>query len=178
MRHWDLSQVSFLLIEDNLHMRSIVRSILAGFGVRQIYEANDGADGLETLIDRTPDFVLCDWMMSPVSGGEFLKIMRRDRDPHISTTPVLVVSAHSRKTVILEAMRVGIHGFVAKPVAPVVLYKRICGVLERQLVHGRTKGLFREKFAQGTAETDPMLMGSGTRLARDARPDMLSTALL
>ncbi|WP_425504192.1 response regulator [Roseibium litorale] len=178
MRRWDLSQVSFLLIEDNLHMRSIIRSILAGFGVRQIHEASDGADGLEAVIDRTPDFVLCDWAMAPVSGAEFIKILRRDKDTHISTTPVLVISAHSRKTIILEAMRLGIHGFVAKPVAPAVLYKRIGSVLDNQALHGRTKGLFRQAGWQTRQDAVSVNAREGTRLAPPVKPDIVSLALL
>ncbi|MEH0072024.1 response regulator [Pannonibacter sp. Pt2-lr] len=75
----ELSGVSILVVDDNAHMRAILRSILAGFGARRIFEAADGADGLEIVIDRAPDLVLLDWMMAPVSGEEFLKLLRGTR---------------------------------------------------------------------------------------------------
>lgn len=140
-RSWDLSQVSFLIIDDNIHMRSILRSVLTGFGARCLYEAADGAEGIEMVMDRNPDVVLCDWAMKPLSGWEFLSILRADHDPELNTVPVIMVSAHSQKSVILEALKVGIHGFVAKPVSPAVLYRRIADVLIKQAEYGRSKGI-------------------------------------
>lgn len=138
---WDLSKVSCLVAEDNPHMRAILRSVLAGFGIRKVYEAGDGAEALELVVDRKPDIVLCDWVMTPFGGNEFLRILRGDHDIVVNTTPVLVVTAHTQKAVIMEAMKIGIHGFVAKPVAPAILYRHIGEVLERQDLHGRSKGI-------------------------------------
>jgi len=141
----DLSRMSFLVVEDNPHMRSILRSILSGFGVRAIIEASDGAEGLELLIERSPDIVLCDWKMTPMSGSEFTRILRKDRDPSVSTTPVIIISAHARKNVIMEAIQLGIHGFIAKPVSPSVLYERIVDVIHKHGQYGRSKGFFGRK---------------------------------
>ncbi|NBN62661.1 response regulator [Microvirga tunisiensis] len=139
----DLSHLSFLIVDDNMHMRQILRSILAGFGARRIYDAADGADGLEIVIDRRPDLIICDWAMTPVSGADFLKLLRGDSDRTLSTTPVIIVTAHARKPVILEAIRVGVHGFVAKPIAPAVLFNRIESALVHQDMHGRSRGTLR-----------------------------------
>jgi len=139
--HWDLSTVSFLIIDDNMHMRSILRSVLGGFGARHVFEASDGADGLEIVLDRSPDFILCDWVMKPLSGSEFIRTLRAERDRLLSTLPVVVVSAHSHKSTVLEAVNLGIHGFIAKPVSPAVLYRHISDILNKQALHGRTKGI-------------------------------------
>ncbi|MBN9669942.1 response regulator [Labrenzia aggregata] len=122
-------------------MRAILRSVLSGFGIRSVFEASDGAEALELLVDRRPDIVLCDWVMNPFGGDEFLRILRRDRDLVISTTPVLVVTAHAKRATILEAINIGVHGFVAKPIAPAILYQHIGEILDRQYLHGRNKGI-------------------------------------
>jgi len=122
-------------------MRAILRSVLAGFSIRSIFEASDGAEALELLVDRRPDIVLCDWVMNPFGGDEFLRILRLDRDTVISTTPVLVVTAHAKRATILEAISIGVHGFVAKPIAPAILYRHIGEILDRQYLNGRTKGI-------------------------------------
>lgn len=139
--HWDLSTVSFLVIDDNMHMRSILRSVLGGFGARHVFEASDGADGLEVVLDRSPDFILCDWVMKPLSGSEFIRTLRAEKDRVLSTLPVVVVSAHSHKATVLEAVNLGIHGFIAKPVSPAVLYRHITDTLYKQALYGRTKGI-------------------------------------
>ncbi|WP_289036088.1 response regulator [uncultured Roseibium sp.] len=170
-RAWDLSQTSFLVIEDNIHMRSILRSVLSGFGVRQIYEASDGADGLEIVLDRTPDFILVDWAMAPVSGADFIKILRSDKDKFISTIPVVVVSAHSQKATIVEAMKLGVHGFIAKPVSPAVLFDRIGDILQKQELHGRCKGVYGQAAAtpkrSGTAAQGTKAAAASARVKKD-----------
>ncbi len=94
---WDLSKISCLVVEDNPHMRTILRSVVGGFGVRTICEATEGAEALELVVDRKPDIVLCDWNMSPFGGADFLRILRRDTDLIVKTTPVLVITAHARR---------------------------------------------------------------------------------
>jgi len=138
---WDLSRISCLTVEDNPHMRTILRSVVTGFGIRTIYEASEGAEALELVVDRRPDIVLLDWVMNPFGGGDFLRILRRDPDLIVNTTPVLVITAHARRPVIQEALSLGIHGFVAKPVAPAILYKHIGEILQRQEKLGRCKGI-------------------------------------
>lgn len=139
----DLSNLSFLILDDNMHMRQILRSIMAGFGARRIYDAADGADGLEIVIDRRPDVVICDWAMTPVSGADFLRLLRRDRDKALATTPVIVITAHARKPVIVEAIQIGVHGFVAKPIAPAVLFNRVEAALLHQDEFGRSLGTLK-----------------------------------
>lgn len=143
---WDLSRISCLIAEDNPHMRAIVRSVLSGFGIRAVFEASDGAEALELVVDRKPDIVLLDWVMNPFGGNEFLRILRGDRDLVISTVPVLVITAHAKRATILEAIGIGVHGFVAKPIAPAILYRHIGEILERQEMHGRSKGIMGPGF--------------------------------
>lgn len=126
-------------------MRSILRSVLSGIGVRQIYEAADGADGLEMVLERMPDFILCDWAMKPVNGAEFIRTLRADPDPSLNTIPVLVVSAHASRAAILQAVQLGIHGYIAKPFSPAILYDRISDILEKQALNGRSKGTLEMK---------------------------------
>ncbi len=151
---WDLSKVSCLIAEDNPHMRGILRSVLTGFGMRTVFEAGDGAEALEMVVDRKPDVVLLDWVMSPFNGAEFLRILRGDRDPLVSTTPVLAVTAHAKRTTILEAIEVGIHGFVAKPIAPAILYRHIGEILDRQEIYGRSKGIMGPSLCAPSRKTE------------------------
>ncbi|POF28859.1 response regulator [Roseibium marinum] len=171
---WDLSGVSCLIVEDNSHMRTILRSVLSGFGMRTLFEAGDGAEALEFVVDRRPDIVLCDWVMSLFGGNEFLRVLRADRDRLLSTTPVLVVTAHARRSTILEAIDIGIHGFVAKPIAPVILYRHIGEVLERQGLYGRTRGIPRPEKSSGTRETDTIAPSGMAPAATSSRESTLA----
>ena len=54
----DFNRLRFLVIDDNAHMRRIVRTLLHGFGARDVYEAEDGAAGLDAFTHHIPDIVM------------------------------------------------------------------------------------------------------------------------
>jgi two-component system, chemotaxis family, chemotaxis protein CheY len=64
----DFNKLRFLVIDDNAHMRRILRTLLHGFGARDVHEAEDGAAGLEGFANYNPDVVLTDWAM-PIFDG-------------------------------------------------------------------------------------------------------------
>lgn len=137
----DLSRISVLIVDDNGHMRTILRTILASFGVRRVFEAEDGMTGLAATRDRRPDVVVCDWLMVPRSGADYMRALRRAPDLAVAMTPVMVMSADTRKAVVIKALQLGVHEFLAKPVLPSLMYER----LERILLENRPfvrKGAF------------------------------------
>ena len=67
----DFNRLRFLVIDDNAHMRRIIRTLLHGFGAREVYEAEDGAAGLEAFTHYIPDVVITDWAM-PIEISKFL----------------------------------------------------------------------------------------------------------
>lgn len=141
MRHKKaaLSKYSVLIAEGNNYMRSLLRTMVSGFGVRQIYEAQDGADAIAVAIDRRPDLILCEWVMRPLDGEDFLRILREDSDPEVSQIPVIVISADARRSVVLNAMRAGVNLFLTKPLSPAVLQERMIALMEGHYIRKKPK---------------------------------------
>ncbi len=160
-----MAKVTCLVAEDSPGMRALIRSALLGYGIRTIYEASDGADALELTLEHRPHIVLCDWVMKPCGGGEFLRTLRADKDPLLSTTPVIIVTAHANRSTLKEAVAFGMHGFVAKPISPAILHGRIIEVLERQALQGRSKGLVG--FDPSGVTTQPSTPEHGARPAAE-----------
>ncbi len=50
------NRLRFLIVDDNPHIRRILRALLYGFGTREVHEADDGAAG-KTLHDRVAHIV-------------------------------------------------------------------------------------------------------------------------
>jgi two-component system chemotaxis response regulator CheY len=120
----DISNLTFLCIDDNQHMRRIVRHILAGFGARSFLQASDGNEGLELLEQQVIDFILCDWEMPVMNGEEFVKIVRRPE--HMAGyTPIIMLTGHTTKHYVMKACGLGVHEVLCKPVTPRALYERI-----------------------------------------------------
>ena len=73
----DFSRLRFLLIDDNAHMRRILRTLLYGFGSRDIYEADNGASALAAFAQLVPDIIISDWEMPIIDGLEFTQMIRQ-----------------------------------------------------------------------------------------------------
>ena len=73
----DFNRLRLLVIDDNAHMRRIIRTLLHGFGARDVYEAEDGAAGLDAFTHYMPDIVLTDWAMPIFDGLELTQMIRQ-----------------------------------------------------------------------------------------------------
>ena len=125
----DFNRLRFLVIDDNAHMRRILRTLLHGFGTREVYEAEDGATGLEAFTHYMPDIILVDWVMPIFDGLELTQMIRQpgaNANPYV---PIIMLSGHSEKKRIVTARDAGVTEFLAKPISAKALYERIGGVL-------------------------------------------------
>jgi two-component system chemotaxis response regulator CheY len=113
----DFSKLRFLVIDDNAHMRRILRTLLHGFGAREVYEAEDGATGLEAFIHYSPDIVLTDWAMPIFDGLELVQMIRQPGANANPFAPIIMLTGHSEKKRVMEARDAGITEFMAKPIS-------------------------------------------------------------
>lgn len=127
--NYHLDRLSFLIIDDNTYMRRIIRSILHGIGVRNVFEAEDGASGFESMNHFNPDIVILDMLMPIFDGIEFLNLIRTPNNEH-AFIPIIAVSAHLKAERIQAARNAGVNEFLAKPVSSEQLIKRIINVIE------------------------------------------------
>ncbi len=138
----DFNRLKFLVIDDNAHMRRIVRQLLHGFGSREIFEAEDGATGLEIFTAQKPDIVITDWAMPLYDGIEFTKTVRNSNSPVTRFVPIIMLSGHSEKRSVIEARDAGVTEFLTKPVAAKSLYERVLSVVLAPRPFIRTKDYF------------------------------------
>ena len=60
MTGYDFKALKVVIADDSRPMRSLVKSFLSGFGVRDIYEANDANEGYEYIKEFAPDLLITD----------------------------------------------------------------------------------------------------------------------
>lgn len=138
----DFHRLKFLVIDDNAHMRRIVRQLLHGFGSREILDAEDGAAGLEVFAAQKPDIVITDWAMPVYDGIEFTKAIRNSDSPVTRFVPIIMLSGHSEKRRVVEARDAGVTEFLTKPVSAKSLYERILSVVLAPRPFIKTKDYF------------------------------------
>lgn len=123
-------KLSVLVIDDSRNMQHLLRELLKAFGFRDLHAANNGEDALSVLRGLQPDFVICDYNMEPMNGVDFVRTLRNDTRSLNRFVPIIMLTGHTEMSTILAARDAGVTEFLAKPVSPQSLYKRIETVIE------------------------------------------------
>lgn len=126
----DIAGLSFLIVDDNRHMRNLVKSILHAFGVKRVSEAEDGADALRELRTTPSDVVITDWVMEPVNGIELVRLLRTGDDSPNPLIPIIMLTGHTEYWRIIEARDAGVNELLAKPISAAALHSRLRSLLE------------------------------------------------
>ena len=79
------------IIEDNPHATLLLRRILQTRGEYRVFEAHDGAAGLDLVRRERPDLILLDLMMPGMDGFAVLDALKDDED--LKDVPVIVITA-------------------------------------------------------------------------------------
>jgi len=139
---YDISDLSFLVVDDNNYMVSIIKTLLKGFGVQRIAEANDAADAFEEFRTLDIDVIILDYAMETLDGIEFVQLVRSANDSPNPYVPIIMLTAHSERARIEEARDAGITEFLCKPICANDLYLRVIEVIERPRPFIRTASYF------------------------------------
>jgi CheY-like chemotaxis protein len=134
--------LKILIVEDNQHMRSLLRSLLNSVGIREILEANNGASALEALREKKCDLILSDLAMQPMDGLEFSRKVRTSDTSSNPFVPIIMITGHTEKHRVEAARDAGITEFLAKPITAHSLFSRIAEIVERPRAFVRTEGYF------------------------------------
>lgn len=100
-----------LVIDDSSYNRQAITSILTSEpDIEVVDTAHDGEQGLKLAAQHNPDLITLDIEMPRMDGFTFLRLLMAQRP-----TPVIVISSHSRKQEVFQALELGALDFIAKP---------------------------------------------------------------
>ena len=128
---YKLHTTSVLVVEDNLPMLNLTKSILQTFGIGNVYGAPDGNAGFRMFCQKRPDIVIADWMMSPVDGLELTHSIRTDETSPNKYVPIILMTSVSERDQVLAARDTGITEFLLKPFNARDLYRRLSEIIDR-----------------------------------------------
>lgn len=139
---YDFSKLQCLVVDDNRHMRVLVKTILHSLGVKITREAEDGADAIKELSTFPADFAIVDWMMDPLDGIDFVRLVRNASDSPNPYLPIIMLTGHTETQRIIDARDAGVTEFLAKPISAKGLFQRIVEIIERPRPFVRTANYF------------------------------------
>lgn len=170
------NKLRFLVIDDNAHMRRILRTLLHSFGARDLYEAEDGASGIEAFNHFNPDIVLLDWAMPIFDGLELTRMIRQAGTTTTPYVPIIMLTGHTEWRRVTAARDAGVTELMTKPVSAKSLYQRILAVVAHPRPFVKTNTYFGpdrrrsvnsnyagpERRRGGKAESSHQTAGLGT----------------
>lgn len=120
-----IAMFTLLFIEDDEAIRTALRLVLEDEGY-EVAEAGDGETGIKMFGQIDPDLVLLDLRLPDISGFEVCRAIRRT-----SITPVIMVTAQTDTSDLVNGFDAGADDYVTKPVVPKELAARIRAALRR-----------------------------------------------
>lgn len=99
-----------LIIDDERSIRRALREILE-FEEYDVFEAENGREGLDLLKANQYDLVFCDIKMPILDGMEVLEAFKKTENE----TPFIMISGHGTIETAVEAIRKGAFDFIEKP---------------------------------------------------------------
>lgn len=119
--------MKILIVDDYKTMLRIIRNLLAELGFKNVDEAADGSEALETLRSRKYDLVISDWNMEPMTGYDLLKEVRADEQ--LSPLPFIMVTAESKTENVVAAKKAGVNNYIVKPFNAATLRSKLSAVI-------------------------------------------------
>ena len=116
---------TLLFIEDDEAIRTALQLVLEDEGY-EVVVAGDGETGIKKFGQINPDLVLLDLRLPDISGFEVCRAIRRT-----SITPVIMVTAQTDTSDLVNGFDAGADDYVTKPVVPKELAARIRAALRR-----------------------------------------------
>ena len=133
----EANKFAALVVDDNAHMRVIVVTLLHALGVGEAKQASDGAEARTLLTEWRPDLIVIDQNMRPVCGTEFTRALRRAPDTCFDT-PIIMLTAHTERGMVVAARDAGIDEILAKPISAKALMQRLHAVTHERRGFVRT----------------------------------------
>jgi PAS domain S-box-containing protein len=120
----DLRGIKALVVDDNVTSREILKDMLESFTFKVTVAASglEGISELESVPQDQPfELVVMDWKMPEMDGIEAAE--RIKNHPGLSKIPaIILVTAYGREALMQRVERVGLDGFLLKPISPSVLF--------------------------------------------------------
>jgi len=135
-----------------------------------VYQANNGEEGLNMLQQKNPDLIICDYTMPVMNGRDFCIALKKDI--LLRHIPIIMLTGKGEVQDRITGIEAGVDDYIVKPFDPSELLARIRMILKRvessldanPLSHlpGNTSIMeefqrhidSKEKFAVGYADLD------------------------
>ncbi|MCL4168155.1 UNVERIFIED_CONTAM: hypothetical protein GTU68_045077, partial [Idotea baltica] len=111
-----------LTVDDSKTVRIIVKKSFKGFDC-EVFEAQNGVEGLAMAAKTNPDIILLDITMPVMDGVEMLTKLKSD--PALKAIPVIMLTAEAGRENVMKIAKIGVRDYIVKPFKENVLVDKV-----------------------------------------------------
>lgn len=101
---------TILIVDDSPIDRAVMTRLLAARESFEVIQADDGADALQLLKEKTPQLIVTDMQMPNVNGLQLIESVAR----HQPDLPVILITARGSEQLAVQALEKGAASYVPK----------------------------------------------------------------
>jgi len=130
MREYDMSNRHILVIDDSRTFLTLMTDLLRSFGARNVIRTTDAIEAFEIIGREKIDLALVDYNMPLINGFEFASMVRCAPDSANKFMPMILVTGHSSRRLVMDCITHGFDDFLAKPLSAKNLFEKMVRVFE------------------------------------------------
>ena len=109
-------------------MRSLIKRILDGIGIRRVHCTGSPIEALSMARTRRVDLIISDYNMPEMNG---LKLLANVRSDAATQNPAFIMLSGSGECTIVEkAVQLGVTDYIVKPFPEAIVRQKICSILK------------------------------------------------
>ncbi len=124
-----IERLGILVVDENQYTRKLTRMMLMNIGAKSIFEAADGLAALDVVRSVNPDVMLLDWDIPLLNGPQIMHIVRSPGAFVKPFLPIVVLTSRASRSLVSEAVRLGVNEVLAKPTSPKMLQDRLLSIV-------------------------------------------------
>ncbi|NMH87660.1 hybrid sensor histidine kinase/response regulator transcription factor [Flavivirga algicola] len=117
-----------VVVEDNDELRMYLKKILGDH--YNVYTANNGLEGLDLIVEESPDLIISDIVMPEIDGSEMCKRIKENFET--SHIPVILLTAKAFDNQIIEGINLGADAYITKPFNKEILIAKINNLIKNR----------------------------------------------
>ena len=137
-----LDKLYVLVVDQNMHIRKLLQTILHTVGAGTVDLASDVEAGFALYCRNEYDVVFTDSELEPIPGLALVELIRTSPKSPNPFVPIIMLSAYSDAERVRLARDHGVTEFLAKPFTAGIVLKRLEAVIENPRSFVRTGSYF------------------------------------
>ena len=143
--HVDWASKNYLVVDDFIGVRQLLRESLRNLGAKNIDQASSGGEAMALLVRGRYDVVLCDYNLGEGKNGQQVLEEARIRNLLMPSSVWLMVSAEKSTESVMGAAEHQPDAYLIKPITEGVLLTRLNRVWHKKQVFKKIDQAYAEK---------------------------------